>query len=95
MKALNEFSTRHKTITDRINETYRIGKRITEYLEKQIILDYHFRGQQDLFEKEYAHLKQKAEKLLGYDTYFDLSPFTGAPLTEESQPELYQRLMQI
>ena len=55
-----------------------------DYLEKQIILDYHFRGQQNLFETECQHLKQKAEKLLGYDTYFDLSPLSGSPLTEDS-----------
>ena len=55
---------------------------MSDYLEKQIILDYHFRGEQDLFETEYEHLKQKAEKLLGYNTYFDLSPLTGTPLTE-------------
>ena len=43
-EAMDEFTTRHKTITDRINETYRIGNQMMDYLEKQIILDYHFRG---------------------------------------------------
>ena len=37
----------------------------------------------------------KAEKLLGSDTYFDCSPLTGSPISEEEQPELYARLMQI
>ena len=48
-----------------------------------------------MFEQEYPHLKVKAEKLIGYDTYFDLSPLTGAPLSEEEQPELYAHLMKI
>lgn len=95
VKALDEFTTRHKTITDRINETYRIGAKMINYLEKQIILDYHLRGEQDLFEQEYEHLKQKAEKMLGYPTYFALSSLTGTPVTEDNQPELYQKLMEI
>ena len=68
---------------------------MVDYLEKQIILDYHFRGEQDIFEQDYPSLKIKAEKLLGYDVYFDLSPLTGAPLTEEENPELYSHLMKI
>ena len=47
IEALDEFTTRHKTITDKINETYRVGKQMVDYLEKQVILDYHFRGEQD------------------------------------------------
>ena len=94
-EALNEFKTRHTTITDRINETYKIGNQMMEYLEQQIILDHHWRGEQDIFEEEYPHLKEKAEKLLGSDTYFDCSPLTGSPITEDEQPELYARLMKI
>ena len=33
--------------------------------------------------------------MLGQDTYFDCSPLTGAALSEEEQPELFARLMQI
>lgn len=33
--------------------------------------------------------------MLGYNTYFDLSPLTGQPLLEEDQPELYAKLMEI
>ena len=95
MEALDEFTTRHRSIRDRITETYKIGNQMTDYLEKQIILDHHFRGEQDLFEQEYPHLQEKAEKLLGSDTYFDCSPLTGSPISEEEQPELYARLMQI
>jgi len=36
---------RHTTITERINETYKVGKKMVDFLEKQIILDYHFRGE--------------------------------------------------
>lgn len=50
---------------------------MTEFLEKQIIIDFHLRGEQDIFEQEYPHLKKKAEKLLGYEFYFKLSPLTG------------------
>lgn len=80
--ALDGFRDRHKVITERITETYRIGNRMLDYLEKQIILDHHFRGEQDLFEQEYPHLKQKALELLGQDIYFDCSPLTGAALSE-------------
>ncbi len=66
-----------------------------DYLEKQIILDHHFRGEQDQFEQEYERLKAKAVKLLGHDTYYACSPLTGSPLTEEENPEMYQKLMQI
>lgn len=66
-----------------------------DYLEKQIILDHHFRGEQDLFEQEYPHLKQKALELLGKDIYFDCSPLTGAALSETEQPELFASLMKI
>ena len=43
--ALDEFQTRHSTITERIEETYNIGKTMLDYLEKQMILSYHFRGE--------------------------------------------------
>ena len=68
---------------------------MTDYLEKQIILDHHFRGEQDLFEQEYPHLEEKAQNLLGQETYFQCSPLTGAAVTEEEQPELFARLMEI
>ena len=82
-EAFAEFKARNKSINERIDETYRIGNQMTDYLEKQIILDHHFRGEQDLFEQEYPHLKAKAQELLGQDTYFDCSPLTGAAITEE------------
>lgn len=95
MEALDDFQTRHKTITEKINETYRMGRQMIDYLECQIILDYHWRGEQDIFEQEYPNLKKKAEALLGYDTYFDLSPLTGQPLSEESHPHLYNKLLKV
>ncbi len=93
--ALDEFQTRHSTITEKINETYKIGNQMMDYLEKQIILDHHFRGEQDQFEQEYERLKAKAIKLLGHDTYYACSPLTGSPLTEDENPELFEKLMQI
>jgi len=62
-------------------------------LEQQIILDFHFRGEQDIFEQEYPHLIEKAKKLLGFDLYLNLSATTGIPLQKNS-PE-YTRLMEI
>ena len=44
-EAFAEFKARNKTINERIDETYRIGNQMTDYLEKQIILDHHFRGE--------------------------------------------------
>ncbi len=82
---MDEFTTRHSTITERINETYKTGNKLLEYLEKQIILDFHFRGEQDVFEAEYPHLKEKATKYLGHSLYYDLSPFCGKSLPKESE----------
>lgn len=93
---MDEFTTRHRTITERINETYKIGNQMSDYLEKQIIIDFHFRGEQDIFEEEYEHLKSKAEKLLGHETYYECaSQSPGFALTEEEQPVLYAKLMSI
>ena len=33
-EALDEFQTRHSTITDKINETYKVGTTALDYLEK-------------------------------------------------------------
>ena len=60
MASLDDFQTRHSTIANRIEETYNIGNKMLEYLEKQIILDFHLRGDQDQFEEQYPDLKQKA-----------------------------------
>ena len=95
MAALDDFQTRHSTITDRITETYKIGNKMVEYLEKQIILDFHFRGEQDEFEVEYPHLKKKALELLGYEFYYELANHVGSPLTADLLPEAYARVMEI
>lgn len=47
MILLDEFETRHRAIKASINETYRIGNRLLDYLEKQIIIDHHLRGEQE------------------------------------------------
>ena len=42
---MDEFKTRHKTLSDEIEATYKIGNFMLDYLEKQMILDYHLRGE--------------------------------------------------
>lgn len=59
---MDEFETRHKTLSDKIEHTYRIGNVMLDYLEKQIILDYHLRGEQTALEKEHPELAEKAKK---------------------------------
>lgn len=53
-----------------------------DFIEKQIIIDYHLMGKQELLEKQYPHLIPKAKKFLGFECFFDLSsqPF-GLQLT--------------
>ena len=68
---------------------------MVDYLEKQVILDFHFKGDQDQFEEQYSELKHKAFKLLGYEFYYELSNFVGSPLTEEEHPEHYAKIMAI
>ena len=72
-----------------------------EYLEKQMILSFHFRGEQDEFEKEFPELVSKAKKYLGYELYYALAPFeTGnKKLNPESKDprevECYQSLAEL
>lgn len=68
---LEEFETRHKTLSDKIEDTYRVGNMMLDYLEKQIILDYHLRGEQDELEKEHPELAETAKKYLGFELYYD------------------------
>lgn len=82
--ALDEFQTRHSTISERIEETYLLGNTILDYLEKQMVLSYHFRGEQDQFEKQFPDMVAKAKKYIGFELYFALSPFGGKQLNKES-----------
>ena len=77
---MDEFKTRHKTLADEIEETYRVGNFMLDYLEKQMILDYHLRGEQDVLEKENSELADKAKKYLGFELYYELSKDIGKPL---------------
>ena len=95
MDSLDEFQTRHSTIEKRISETYLVGKKMVEYLQKQVILDFHLRGDQDQFVEQYPELKQKAMKLLGYDFYFELSSLVGTPLTEDKHPTQYNKIVEL
>lgn len=71
--SVDEFKTRHLTIKQNINETYRIGNRLLDFIEKQVIIDYHLRGEQEKLEKQFPDLAEKAKKFLGFETYYDLS----------------------
>jgi hypothetical protein len=90
---LDEFQTRHKTLSDKINETYRVGNLMLDYLEKQIIIDYHLRGEQDELEKDHPELAEKAKKYLGFEDYYELSSLEkGKPLPNDS--EAFKMLME-
>lgn len=73
MQVVDEFKTRHSTITDSINDTYRIGNKLLDFVEKQVIIDYHLRGEQAKMEQDYPVLVKKAQKFLGMQAYFDLT----------------------
>ena len=53
---LDEFETRPKSLSDKIEQTYRVGNVMLDYLEKQIIIDYHLRGEQEELEKGHPEL---------------------------------------
>ena len=73
MQLLDEFKTRHATITQSIEETYRIGNKLLDFLEKQMIIDYHLRGEQQKLIEQFPTLEAKAKKFLGYELFFELS----------------------
>jgi hypothetical protein len=73
MDVVNDFRTRHSTITDSINDAYRIGNQLLDYVEKQVIIDYHLKGQQGKMEEREPKLVPKAKKWMGMQMYFDLS----------------------
>lgn len=76
---LEEFEMRHKTLSDKIEDTYKVGNMMLDYLEKQLILDYHIRGDQDELEKEHPELAEKAKKYLGFELYYDaVKPEVGS-----------------
>lgn len=82
---LDDFETSHKTMSDKIEHTYRVGNCMLDYLEKQIILDYHLRGEQADLEKEHPELAELAKKYLGYELYYALSEVsTAGPLPMDS-----------
>ena len=58
--AMDDFETRHGTIKSEIDTSETIGLKLEDFLENQIILDFHFRGEQDFFEAEYEYLIEKA-----------------------------------
>jgi len=84
MLAVHEdFLTRHTTIKNSINDTYRIGNQLLDYVEKQMIIDYHLRGDQKKLEKDFPEIAKKAKKFIGYESYFDMSvtQISGVPMS--------------
>jgi hypothetical protein len=62
-----------------------------DYLEKQIIIDYHLRGEQAELEKEHPDVAEKAKKYLGFEMYYELSG-KNKPLSPDT--EEFKFLMQ-
>lgn len=73
MQTVDEFQTRHATITDSIESAYRIGNKLQSFIERQIIIDYFLMGKSEKLEKKYPHLVPIAKKFLGFQDYFELS----------------------
>ena len=69
-------------MSDMIEHTYRIGNCMLDFLEKQIILDYHLRGEQEELEKEHPELAEFAKKYLGPQLYNEL----GTVVNEQGVP---------
>lgn len=89
---LDEFKTRHTTLSNKIEETYNIGNEMSNYLEKQMILDYHMRGEQQILEEEHKDLAEKAKKYLGFELYYELSKYNGHPMLADDP--LFIKLME-
>lgn len=68
-------------MSDKIQVTYKVGNKMMDYLEKQIIIDYHLRGEQDVLRELYPSLDKQAKKIFGYEDYYEFSTLTG-PMTE-------------
>lgn len=81
-----DFLMRHKTIKNSINDTYTIGGQLLDYVEKQMIIDYHLRGEQSRLEEEFPKIAKKAMKFLGYEMYFELSvnQIPGVPMSPQN-----------
>ena len=87
---LEEFRTRHKTLASKIEQSYKIGNLMMEYLEKQIILDYHLKGEQHILEKLHPNLAEKAKKYLGFEFYYQISA-KGKKLSQDDLKYLLQK----
>ena len=59
---------------------------------KRMIIDFHFRGEQDILEKNHPQLREQALKMLGPVLYYDLTATCGKPLPKSSP--YYKQLMQ-
>lgn len=91
---LDEFETRYTTMSDKIEHIYNKGNKMQDYLQKQIILDYHLRGDQSELEKEHPELAEMAKKYLGQQLYYELASSAGGePLKTDSR--VFKEIMQL
>ena len=90
--ALEEFKMRHNALSEKIFNTYKIGNRILDLIEKQIIVDYHLRGQQQALFEENPKLEKVAKKLLGYEDFY---AFASAPEGVTKDDPKYHRLLDL
>jgi len=45
LELVDEFKTRHASITKLIDDTYLISNKLLDFIEKEIVIDYHLRGE--------------------------------------------------
>lgn len=62
-----------------------------DYLEKQIIIDYHLRGEQAEMEKNHTELAEKAKKYLGFELYYELSGSEKPKVESEAFKTIMQK----
>jgi hypothetical protein len=90
--ALEEFKLRHNALSEKIMNTYKIGNKILDFIEKQIIVDYHLRGEQQELFAENPKLEKVAKRLLGYEDFY---AFASAPKGIAKDDPKYQRLLEM
>lgn len=69
--------------SDRINTTYMVGNKMTNYLAKRLILDYNFKGKQAELLQKHPELKETTMKMLGPVLYYECDA-NQSPLEESS-----------
>lgn len=75
MHAVDDFKQRHSTITDSIQQTYKVGNLMLKYLQHQIIIDSYLAGKQEQLFEQYPDLVKIAKKALGEEAFENLSTY--------------------